>query len=162
MEMSTLNNDEDSRIALMDDKRMFDMIMPAIREVVKSGGGADAILKKSEPLAAMKLIEATNSDKDEVRLKAATEILNRTLGRPVERSLNLHADVGRLSDKDLDSQIARLMSQSGAREAIIDATLSVEPTPTKKRKTPKAPKPRKSKLIEEIAVEAARPEEPNT
>lgn len=141
---------------------IFQQLLPAIRAVVRSGGGADQMLKKSEPLAAMKLIKSTMDEDPSVALKASTEILNRVSGRPVERTMTLFADVGRLNERDLDSQILRLMKQTGADGAhqLMGAVLDhpIAAIPKKKRR------PRTPKIVEEAKAELvdARPETPNT
>jgi hypothetical protein len=117
---------------------IFQQVWPAIKAALKAGGGADVVLKKSETLAAMKLIQATNSEKEEVRLKAATEILNRTQGKPVERSINVYGDLSRMDEKDLDSQIANLLHRQGATR-LLKKALDI-PTPKRSQKR----KPRKS------------------
>lgn len=133
---------ESDLVKAIDEKKLFDAIMPAIKAVVRSGGGADAILRKSEPLAAVKLIEKANSDDDGISLKASIEILNRTQGRPVERSVNLYGDISRMNEADVDNQIRRLLDSTGAKD-LIETTLSVMPPKKTKRKA-QARKPRKS------------------
>jgi hypothetical protein len=128
---------ESDLIKAIEEKRLFDEIMPAIRAAIKAGGGADQVLKKSETLAAMRLIEATNSDKEDVRLKAATEILNRTIGKPVERSVNIYGDISKLNERDIDNQIMMLFEKQGAKQ-LLASTGIAHPRSKQKRK------PRKS------------------
>lgn len=126
--------EEKEMIKAIHEKRLFDQIMPAVRAAVKAGGGADAVLKKSETLAALALIEGTQSEKDEVRLKAATEILNRTIGRPVERSINIYGDLTRMNEKDVDSQIMLLLENTGASKLLKDAGVTAPKSKRSKQK----------------------------
>jgi len=140
-------------VRTMDNLRLYDQLMPAIKACALAHGGAEQILKKSETIAALTLAEAMNSEKDDVKLKAAIEILNRTGGKPVERSVSIFADANRLADKDLDGQILQLMSRSGA-SALVNEALIVKAVAVKK-----ARKPRKSKLFDEVIdVKPDRPE----
>lgn len=114
-----MNNDtEDKLIASLDDQKLYELFMPAIKQVIKSGGGADAILKNSEALAATKMASAVFSEKAEVSLKAAIEILNRVQGKPVERHLNIYADVARMSEEQLDQEIMQLAKRAGVKNVI--------------------------------------------
>lgn len=108
------NDEEDRIIQALDDKELSAFFLPAIKEILKSGGGAEAILKRSEPLAAMKLLQSMDSPKDEVRLKAALSVLDRTLGRPVERHLSIYADVAQMSEDQLELEILTLAKRAGA------------------------------------------------
>ena len=136
------NKTESQLIQALHEKEIFDQLMPALRKIVKSGGGADAVLKRSEPLAAATLATLLLSEKDEVRRQAAKDIMERVSGKAVERSMNVYADVGRLDDKSLDSQIMRLMSQSGA-DKFLEQALEVKKLPKKQKR-----KPRKAQIIE--------------
>jgi hypothetical protein len=138
------NDTEDSVIAALQEKALFDQIMPAIREAVQSGGGADAILKRSEPLAAVKLVQHSQSDDPHVSLKASTEILNRVSGKPVERSVNVFADISKMNEKDVDAQIMMLLEKTGATpliEAVVDSPKKALPTKVKQKRKPRLSKP---------------------
>lgn len=106
----------------LDDMALYQELMPVIREVAKSGGGADAILRKSEAVAAIHLVQSLSSHKADVSLKAAIEVLNRVGGRPVERSLNIFGDLSKLNERDIDNQIMRAIQKSGAQHLIGAAT----------------------------------------
>ena len=131
------NKEESRMVRSMDSLRLYEALMPAIQAVVASGGGADSILRKSEAMAAVQLVESLSSEKDDVKLKASIEILNRTVGRPVERSLNIYGDLSKMNEKDIDNQILRAIEKSGA-QPIVEAAL------TEHKLLPKKRKPRKS------------------
>ena len=50
------------------------------------------------------------------RRSAAKEILDRGLGRPVDRVLNITAEVGQYSDEEVDSKIDGLLMELGYKE----------------------------------------------
>ena len=133
---------EDSLIEAMDDQKLAALFLPAIKEVIRAGGGADAILKKSEALAATKLSTSVLSAKPDVALRASIEILNRIQGKPVERHLNIYADVAQMSESQLDQEIVALAKRAGAQN-IIDAVIETVKLPVKPRakKAPATIKP---------------------
>jgi hypothetical protein len=124
---------------------LFQELMPAIRQILKSGGGADQVLKKSEPLAAVNLVKHAHSEDAGVALKASIEILNRVSGKPVERSMNIYADISKTNEADLDNQILRILEQSGAKRLVED-TLDI--SLTKKKKKAQKRKPRKADFLD--------------
>lgn len=118
---------ENALIEHIDDQKLAALFLPAIKEVIRAGGGADAILKKSEALAATKLSTSVLSDKPDVALRASIEILNRIQGKPVERHLNIYADVAQMSESQLDQEIIALAKRAGTQN-IIDAVVSTAKT----------------------------------
>lgn len=109
---------------------IFETVWPAIKAAIKAGGGADAVLKKSETVAAVKLIQHANSEDASTSLKASIEILNRVSGKPVERSINVYGDIAKMNESDVDNQIMMLLQKTGATK-LIHQTLDV--TPPKKK-----------------------------
>lgn len=113
--------DEESEkkiIDSIDDKRLAELFLPAIKAVIRNGGGAEAILKNSEAMAAARLSTTALEGKSDLALKAAIEILNRTQGRPVERRLNVYADVAEMSEEQLDREIYQLAQKAGVTEIL--------------------------------------------
>lgn len=136
MDYPTKDELENHLIEKLDDKRLADLYLPTIKAVLKAGGGADAILKKSEALAATQLALSAMSDRPDTRLKAAIEILNRVQGKPVERHLNIYADVAAMSEDQLDREIFALAKRAGVQEVIdVIATEKKALPPKKKRQT---------------------------
>jgi len=133
------NTAEGRLIRNLDNLKLYDELMPAIRAAAFAGGGAEAILKKSEVIAVLKIIELMNSEKQDVALKAAIEVANRSLGKPVERSLNIYGDISRMNEKDIDNQILRAIQKSGATQ-LIEAAVTERPL----TKLKQSRKPRKS------------------
>lgn len=147
------NRDEANMLRTMDNLRLYDTLMPAIRAAAIAGGGADQILKRSESLAALQLIESLDSEKDDVKLKASVEILNRTSGKPVERTLNIYGDISKMNERDIDAQILRAIEKTGAHQ-LIEAAVSERPF----AKIKQTRKPRKAILKEPVLVEPADPQ----
>lgn len=138
------NKAENRMVKSLDDLKLYEALMPAIRAVVVNGGGADAILKKAESLAVMKIVQLIGSEKDEVALKASVEVANRSLGKPVERTLNIYGDISKLNEKDIDNQIMKAIEKSGA-DKIIEAVVTERGSLPVKVKQSR--KPRKSDPI---------------
>lgn len=128
----------------LDDLRLYEEIMPAIKAVARAGGGADMILKKSEVLAVLKIIELIGSEKPDVALKASIEVANRSLGKPVERTLNIYGDLSKMNEQDIDNQILRAIEKSGAHKLIEAAIASPQIATTKIKQSRK---PRKSEPV---------------
>lgn len=141
-------NYENDLIALMDDKALFDQIIPTIRKMAAAGGGADSILKRAEPVAASTLVSLLQSDKDETRRQAAKDIMDRASGKPVERNVHLFGDVSKMHDQDLDTQIKQLVSQTGAETLLAEVLREPEPAKMGRPKGKKDSKPRKPKIID--------------
>lgn len=116
--LATPDNTEDLLIEELDNKRLYDFFMPAIKAVIASGGGADAIMKKSEVMAAIRLAEIAAAGSEANALHASKEILNRSLGKPVERHLSIHAEIAGLTEEQLDQQILLLAKKAGAEEVV--------------------------------------------
>lgn len=133
--------EEKRMIRTLDNLKLYDELMPAIKAVVAAGGGADQILRKSEALAALQLVGALDSEKDDVRLKASVEILNRSLGKPVERSVSIYGDISKMNERDIDNQIMKALERSGAHQ-LIEAAVTERALP----KVKQSRKPRKAEL----------------
>lgn len=139
------------------DKEMeiFEQMLPAIRAIMKNGGDANSILKKSGPLAAYKTVELLGSEKEEVALKAADKILAYDLGKPVEKSINVYGDISRMNEKDVDNQILQLLKDVGPRKLLAN-TLDIKVSKPKQKR-----KPRTEKVLEaEIISERTEPTKP--
>lgn len=130
---------ENSYASAIQKKQLFDELMPMIHAVARAGGGAEKILKQSEAAAAANLVYSMGSDKADVSLKASVEILNRTTGKPVERSFNIYGDLSKLNEKDLDNQILRAIQRTGSPQLLekIIQPIEVSPAPAKVKQSRK-------------------------
>lgn len=142
MKRRSKNHQEAKTIRTLDNLKLYDQLMPVIRACAVAQGGADQILKKAEAIAALQLVESLGSEKDDVKLKASVEILNRTSGKPVERTLNIYGDISKMNERDIDNQILKAIEKSGSHQLIEAAILPAN-------KIKQSRKPRKSKLLVE-------------
>lgn len=112
-------NPEEAKMARsLDNLAVYEQLMPVIRQLAKTGGGAEAILKQSEILAALKMVELMSSEKPDVALRASVETLNRASGKPVERSISVYGDLNKMNERDLDSQIKKLLERAGTHKQL--------------------------------------------
>jgi hypothetical protein len=112
--------------SLIDEKKMWAAIAPLIKSAIDHGGGADKILSASQSMAGVELVRLLRAEKEDVRLRAAAEILNRSLGKPVERRIDLHAELKDISEPEIDSRIKTLVNQIGGGE-VIDGIIAGAP-----------------------------------
>lgn len=131
---------ENDLVKAIHDKELFDHIMPALRELAKHGS-IESMLKKSSPLAVMKMIKLLNSEKEEVVLKAAEKIIAYDIGKPVERSVSIFGDVKDMSEKDVDARLLALFEKTGAQK-VLAPVIDTKALPAAKPKQRR--KPRKS------------------
>jgi hypothetical protein len=132
------NFEEKKLIAALDEKAMWEEIRPVVKAIIRNGGGsAQALLKKSEIFAAAALLESLKSKRDDIRLKAAVELLNRSAGKPVERRIDIHADFSNMSEAEIDQQIKILANQVGEKEAIDTAFRAIPKLTGKRRQAQK-------------------------
>lgn len=139
--------EQDNMAAALDELKLWNQLAPAIHAAIAAGGGnADHILRSSQSLAAVEIVKLLKSEKDDVRLRASTEILNRSLGKPIERRLDLYAEIKDLPEQEIDSRIKQLVHQVGGSE-VIDALIAASP---KLLKQPRQRiQKRKQRLIDE-------------
>lgn len=135
-----IENPENALIDSLDDKRLADLFLPAIKAVLKAGGGADAILKRSEVMAALRLSLAAMNPSTEIAMKASTEILNRVQGKPVERRFSVYADVADLSEDQLDREIYAIAKRMNAKD-VIETIAAPKPVVHPRVKKPKFQSP---------------------
>lgn len=135
---------EDDMIKALDEQSLWDELKPVIKAAMAIGGGADEILRKSQAMAAKKMVEALFADKPETSLRAAEKILDRALGRPVERKLDIYANITDLNERELDSQIMKLMKEIGTTK-VLDSAIDGLPQ-MKAAKKKRKRKARKTKI----------------
>lgn len=120
-----MSKEENKLIAALDEADLFRELQPAIQAALKFGGGSESILRRSQGLAAARLIELLNSPKEDVRLKAISQVLDRALGRSVERKINVYADLEGLNEKELDRRLKQLM-QKQEPALVLDAAITAK------------------------------------
>lgn len=120
----------------IEDKQLWEELAPFIKKAMQFGGGAQQILSKSQGVAAVKLVELLlYSDKDDVKLRAAKELLDRSLGKSVERKISIHGDFNDMPERQLDAEITRLL-ESGDGGAVLDAIVESKAKSQKKEIIP--------------------------
>ena len=117
--------DEDALIAAIDEADFYRQLQPYIKAAMQAGGSAETILRKSQSLAALRLVQLLNSEKDDVRLKAAEKLLDRSIGRPVKRKVSIYADLETLSPSEIDRRLKRLLKKHEPAE-VIDAVIETK------------------------------------
>lgn len=117
-----MSSEENKLIAAIDEANFYRQLQPYIKAAMAAGGSAETILRKSQAMAALRLVELLNSEKDDVRLKAAEKLLDRSLGRPVERKVSIYADLETLSPQEIDRRLKNLLKKHEPAE-VIDAVI---------------------------------------
>lgn len=112
------NKELEKAVRAVDDLRAFEefreLVLPALREDVSKGLSADEILEKYEALAAARLVSAMTSAMGGA--DAAKDILNRRLGKPVERKQLTHR-LDNADEAEVDALlISRLKEVTGEDE----------------------------------------------
>jgi hypothetical protein len=130
-DITAVQQQEKELVEALDDMRVAGQFIPGIREALESGGAAELLLKKAEPIAALRLLKAMLTDKAEVSVKAAIEVLNRVSGKAVERRLNVYADIQDMNESQLDREIAMLAAKQGIK--VLDVPAEVKKLPAKRK-----------------------------
>jgi len=86
-------------------------LLPSAQADVSNGMAAEAILKKYQAIAAGRLVSLIPSMNQKVALAAAQQILDRTMGKAIERKAIRH-QFEDVADKDLDSLIVSMMKET--------------------------------------------------
>jgi hypothetical protein len=89
--------------------KIIDQLMPAIDLVVNKDISLEEFAKEVAPLAAMRMAALVLSQDPNIAFKASQEILNRELGKPMERKQVLTADVKDLNERQLNNEILRYL-----------------------------------------------------
>ena len=72
---------------------------------------SNAILNALEPVATKMLGSILMGGTEKARLDAINQVLNRTMGKPIERQLSLHSDISKLSEEEVDREISKLVTK---------------------------------------------------
>lgn len=82
---------------------LFNGVLSDIREDIRKGAGAEEILSKYANLAAARVVTVALTDSDSGRgLSAAKDVLDRSMGRAVERK-QIHHKLDKVEEKQLDA-----------------------------------------------------------
>jgi hypothetical protein len=144
------NKAEHKMISELHQKNLLEKYRPII-DMISKYDSPDAMIKKSLPMSVLGLIVSQFSENEGIALKARTEIINRGLGKPVERTVNIYGDIAQMNEKDMDNQILQLFNKTDANRLIEGS----QPKIKQKRK------PRKSEpLVYEARVSEERTQAP--
>lgn len=122
------NKNENNLINGLDEKALWETLGPIFKGIIKHGtGNADDLIKKSQAVAALTMIKSLMSDKDDVKLRAATELLNRSLGKPVERKIDIYANLNEVSEAEIDTRLKTLFAETNNQGDVIDAVFESVP-----------------------------------
>lgn len=94
--------------ALAEFQEFKETLLPALQGDVQSGMTAEEILKKYQAVAAAKMVSLLNDRK--VGYAAAKELLDRTMGKAIERKAVRH-QFEDLSEKEIDALIVSAMKE---------------------------------------------------
>ncbi len=133
---------QDKSIAMVDKLRLLDEYLPAVQEYVNKGGTVESFLRHSVPVAYARLAALVMGDDSALAFKASVEILNRALGKPVEKKQVLYADINDVPEKQIDAEILKALKKD---PKLIDGLIDAD---EKRAAEPKEKQTRKPKMID--------------
>ena len=98
-------------VAMIQKMKIIDELMPAIELVVSKQISLEDFNSEVAPLAAMRMASLILSEDEGIAFKAAQEIMNRAVGKPMERKQVLNADVKDLNQNQIDNEIRRYLEK---------------------------------------------------
>ena len=95
---------EDIADAVAEFEDFKETILPSLQQDLKDGHTEQQLREKYLALATARIISLLSSHKPEVALSAAKDIIDRTIGKAVERKAHIHKMDG-LSEQEIDALI---------------------------------------------------------
>lgn len=89
--------------------KVMEKLAPAINLMIQKQMTLEEFMEEAAPIALMRLTSLVMSDDHAIAFKAAQEILNRQIGKPMERKQILSADVGSLNPNQIDNEIKKYL-----------------------------------------------------
>jgi hypothetical protein len=126
--------EQDISTEIVQKMRIIDQLMPAIDLVVNKDISLEEFAKEVAPLAAMRMAALVLSQDPNIAFKASQEILNRELGKPMERKQVLTADVKDLNERQLNNEILRYLRDEADMMAQLPAKSVTQPKLKKTKK----------------------------
>jgi len=71
----------------------------------------ESILQMAGPIAARTLIHCMVFGDNKTRESSASKVLDRVMGKPVERQISLMGDIHKMTEEEVDSDIARILQK---------------------------------------------------
>lgn len=98
---------EDALLNQLDNKYIAQEIAPAIQEFINEGGTLEGFMRKYVPVAYGKIASMLASEDQQIAFKAATELLDRAEGKPLQKQAVVYGDIQNLSEKQLNRELAK-------------------------------------------------------
>ena len=92
-----------------------EMFLPEIRRALMNGMSGEKILQKFKPIMMARLVQLGAVGGETAALSAIKEILDRTEGKAVQKTENIHR-LGKLPDQELDAIVATKLAQLAVLE----------------------------------------------
>lgn len=86
----------------------LDTWVPVFRKLSKERD-PDMIMREASPLAALTQVALLLGGSERAKVDVSKQILDRVMGKPVDRSVNLSADIMKLRDVEIDHELRRLI-----------------------------------------------------
>ena len=116
MQADTSDSPEDQMIAALDEKalivELMREILPTFKKL-KNMKDPESILMLGAPSAAKTLLHVMLFGTRDQKESAATKVLDRVIGKPVERKIHLGADLHKLSESEVKLEILRIVRKLG-------------------------------------------------
>lgn len=110
---------EEDMCEALDKRRLVEELveewLPVFKRI-KSEKDADLILNEASPLAALTQISLMLGGSERVKLEATKQVMDRSMGKPVERSISLNGDIMKMREKEVDNEIGRILNKLGTGE----------------------------------------------
>lgn len=115
----------------------LDIWVPVFRKLSKERD-PDMIIREASPLAALTQVSLLLGGSERAKIDVSKQILDRTMGKPVERSVNLSADLMKLRDVEVDNELRRLINKLPVDEL---KSLAGKPGQEREKKTSESSSP---------------------
>lgn len=128
---SVVENPTDEMRDLVNKQRETLKRLKRARKMMKSAKSANDVFSRfALDAAELKVMEAILAKNSSDRQRAQETILDRALGKAVDRTMTVNVDISNMSDGELDDRIGKLMSdlgyttrEGGASTLIIEAEI---------------------------------------
>lgn len=102
-----MNQDLDERKIFMESMMEFLPIFKRFNQLKDP----ESILNLAGPIAARTLVHCMVFGDNKTRESSASKVLDRVMGKPVERQISLMGDIHKMTEEEVDSDIARILQQ---------------------------------------------------
>ncbi len=102
-----MNQDLDERKLFMESMMEFLPIFKKFNQLKDP----ESILQMAGPIAARTLVHCMVFGDNKTRESSASKVLDRVMGKPVERQISLMGDIHKMTEEEVDSDIARILQK---------------------------------------------------